>query len=171
MRPVSRRARATPATAEAQATEIAAQELKDEARIRYIESENMWRGMIDKELADRLRRQVPVSQVVRVSRPNAAELIAAVRDGRLHDALAYDSDLRERLRAVRERVKAVDEGRGAASVAGHHFLNSNHLASNAHMFNKVRRRLRLPAPDKEQVDYRKADKTSLWCASWELAMR
>lgn len=146
-------------------TQADADAAKDVARIRFIERENMWRNMVEKELRDRLRRQeLAADREAQSASPSTAELIAAVRDVRLRERVAAEPELRETLRALRARVKSMDDC--APSDAAYQFLNSNHLASNFHMFNKERRKKVVLTADSH-----KGDNTSLWCASWELARR
>lgn len=140
----------------------------DEARIRMIEQDNMWQGVIEKELRSRLRATKPAASEL-ARRPTRAALIGSVRnEEELKQRIATDPAVRAQLRALRERVKAIDAG--AQSDASHRFLNDNRLASNAHMLNPTRAPLPPPPPGKTRIDYRDCDKTSLWCASFQMAM-
>jgi hypothetical protein len=156
--------------AEKAAEAEALQAVRDEERIRTIEAENNWKATIGKELLGRLRAQKPSVDQSPVARPRPEELLAAVRDNRLRTRARDDPELLDKLRALKTRVEALENGQSGESDAAYRFLNDNSFASNAHMFNHARTPLPPAPPGKQRVDYRKCDKTSLWCASWELAM-
>jgi hypothetical protein len=140
----------------------------DEARIRMIEQDNMWQGVIEKELKSRLRATQPATEQTR-RRPTKEALIGAVRnEEELKRRIATDPSVRAQLRALRDRVRAIEAG--TESDASHRFLNDNTMASNAHMLNQTRAPLPPPLPGKVRIDYRDCDKTSLWCASFQMAM-
>jgi hypothetical protein len=129
-----------------------------------VESEIMWRGTIKKELLLRLRTQKPANvPTVDPARPDRAELIAAMRREELRQQLVASPELRVQVAVLRDRIKAMDNG--THSDAAHRFLNRVDLASNAHLMKKTPR-----PPPPPGMKTRSSDQTSLWCASWQLAM-